>query len=290
MLFRSETNYKYKNDRNKSEYTALHYAVKYREYDIAELLIEKGANVNAVDIYDWHPLMYAVNDGNLELAELLLQNGADLKQENTDTGSSAIDYATINNDTEMINLLLKYEKGKENITLPVKIKNTISFKKNHNNIVEFKFFMSNISDTLSTQVLYDNIFLNAKLIINKATVNLVELDNLHKKEILIIKNVNIVEFYDLNKNEVLSANDSVNFSWDASVNSLKTKYGNVFTVQWKYLNAYSNIIEVNIEKQTIVDIINIDKEKALEIANNDAQKAYRDLSIYNIKAELTDEE
>ncbi len=33
----------------------------------------------------------------------------------------------------------------------------------------------------------------------------------------------------------------------------------------------------------------IDKEKALEIANNDAQKAYRDLSIYNIKAELIGE-
>lgn len=33
----------------------------------------------------------------------------------------------------------------------------------------------------------------------------------------------------------------------------------------------------------------IDKEKALEIANNDAQKVYRDLSIYNIKAELIDE-
>ena len=40
------------------------------------------------------------------------------------------------------------------------------------------------------------------------------------------------------------------------------------------------------EKNSIL----IDEEKALEIANNDAQKAYRDLSIYNIKAELKDEE
>ena len=42
-----DIDYKYKKDKNKSEYTALHYAVKYRKFDIAELLIEKGANVKA---------------------------------------------------------------------------------------------------------------------------------------------------------------------------------------------------------------------------------------------------
>ncbi len=108
-----DINYKYENDRNKSEHTALHYAVKYHEYDIAELLIEKGANVNAVDIYGWHPLLHAVNDGNLKLAELLLKNGADLEQKNTETGSTSIDYAGRNNDTKMINLLLKYEPKKD---------------------------------------------------------------------------------------------------------------------------------------------------------------------------------
>ena len=119
-----DINYKYKKDKNKSEYTALHYAVKYREFDIAELLIEKGANVNAVDIYGWHPLLYAVNDENFELAELLLQNGADLKQKNTETGNTSIDYAGGNDDTKMINLLLEYKNGKENLTLPVEIENT----------------------------------------------------------------------------------------------------------------------------------------------------------------------
>ena len=117
-----DINYKYKNDRNKSEHTALHYAVKYHEYDIAELLIEKGANVNAVDIYGWHPLLYAVNDGNLKLSELLLKNGANLEQKNSETGNISIDYAISNNDTNMINLLLKYEPKNNNIMFQNKIK------------------------------------------------------------------------------------------------------------------------------------------------------------------------
>ena len=55
-----DINYKYKNDRNESEHTALHYAVKYRKFDIAELLIEKGANVNAKAEDGWTALMLAV--------------------------------------------------------------------------------------------------------------------------------------------------------------------------------------------------------------------------------------
>ena len=41
------------------------------------------------------------------------------------------------------------------------------------------------------------------------------------------------------------------FSWGTSVDYLKKEYGNVFTVQWKYLNSYSSISEVNLEKETI---------------------------------------
>lgn len=103
-----DINYKYKNDRNESEHTALHYAVKYREFDIAKLLIEKGADVNAINIYGWHPLLHAVNDSNFALTELLLQNGADIKHENPETGSSCIHYAIGNDDLKIVKLLLKY--------------------------------------------------------------------------------------------------------------------------------------------------------------------------------------
>ncbi|MEA1874921.1 MAG: hypothetical protein U9N51_10925 [Bacteroidota bacterium] len=99
-------------------------------------------------------------------------------------------------------------------------------------LVIFTLVITNLNDTLSTQVLYDNIFINAKLIINKATINLVELDNLHKKEILF-------------------TNEGVSFSWGTSVDYLKIEYGNVFTVQWKYLDSYSNISKVNLDEETI---------------------------------------
>ena len=54
-------------------------------------------------------------------------------------------------------------------------------------------------------------------------------------------------------------------------------------------NLFSTISDIwnnNSENASIL----INKKEALEIANADAQKAYRDLSIYNIKAELIDEE
>jgi len=38
------------------------------------------------------------------------------------------------------------------------------------------------------------------------------------------------------------------FRGGTSVNYLKNEYENIFTVQWKYLDSYSNISKVNLDK------------------------------------------
>ena len=44
--------------------------------DVVELLISKGANVNAVNEAGMRPLMFARGSGNKDVVEILIKNGA----------------------------------------------------------------------------------------------------------------------------------------------------------------------------------------------------------------------
>jgi len=59
-------------------YTPLHYAAKHGHVEIARLLIEKGADVNALGCLDKTPLHYAALWGHFEIARLLIEKGADV--------------------------------------------------------------------------------------------------------------------------------------------------------------------------------------------------------------------
>lgn len=61
--------------------TPLIIAVGNSYIDTAKILIENGADVNAVDIEGWSALSYAVNNGDIEIAKLLLENKAKIKGE-----------------------------------------------------------------------------------------------------------------------------------------------------------------------------------------------------------------
>ena len=61
--------------------TPLIIAVGNSYIDTAKILIENGANINAVDIEGWSTLSYAVNNGDIEIAKLLLENKAKIKDE-----------------------------------------------------------------------------------------------------------------------------------------------------------------------------------------------------------------
>jgi ankyrin repeat protein len=70
------------NARSKGGLTALHFAARYSEPEIAELLISVGAQVNARDPKGATPLHYASQKGSEEMIQVLLSAGADRNAKN----------------------------------------------------------------------------------------------------------------------------------------------------------------------------------------------------------------
>ena len=65
-----------KGDRPDSGETPLHCAALWGRYEIAQLLIDAGANVNAQDDQGSTPLHEAARTGRVKLSQLLLDSGA----------------------------------------------------------------------------------------------------------------------------------------------------------------------------------------------------------------------
>lgn len=81
-------------------------AILYGSYKIAELLIEKGADINIIDdLQKRTPLMHALSDGVVSLSKCLIRNGADINYEN-DRKENALFFSTINSFDDMTKLLL----------------------------------------------------------------------------------------------------------------------------------------------------------------------------------------
>ena len=82
--------------------TPLHTAARFGHKEVAELLIAKGADVNAA-VDGITPLHFAVARGHKEVAELLIAKGADVNAKN-DGGETPLDGA----DGEIADLLRKH--------------------------------------------------------------------------------------------------------------------------------------------------------------------------------------
>ncbi len=79
------------NCRNRKQMTPLIAAVKYNHFDIARLLCERGADVNAVSYANaadedgnMSPLLWASINGNIKMAQFFLQRGAKVNQTSID--------------------------------------------------------------------------------------------------------------------------------------------------------------------------------------------------------------
>lgn len=57
--------------------TPLHHAIDSQQMDIAEMLLNRGADISAVDSYGETSIFKAISDGNLEFLELLYHRGVD---------------------------------------------------------------------------------------------------------------------------------------------------------------------------------------------------------------------
>jgi len=93
------------NAKTKYGTTPLHTASDSGYKEIAELLIAKGADVNAKDEGGGTPLYSAAQDGHTEVAELLIAEGADVNAKNDD-GRTPLDWAE--DEPETADLLRKH--------------------------------------------------------------------------------------------------------------------------------------------------------------------------------------
>lgn len=79
-----------------------------RKTHFIELLVKKGADVNATTDAGTTALMIAALDGQLEIVKALLKNGADVNAKTIPHGDTALNCATEGNHTEVIRILIEH--------------------------------------------------------------------------------------------------------------------------------------------------------------------------------------
>ncbi|MDA7653291.1 ankyrin repeat domain-containing protein [bacterium] len=85
----------------------LHYAANEGRKEVVELLIAAGADVNAKDGSGSIPLHHAAQTGLYEVSKLLITKGADVNMKNN-PGQTPLDRAIYNKQTATTNLLRKH--------------------------------------------------------------------------------------------------------------------------------------------------------------------------------------
>ncbi|KAL6793087.1 ankyrin repeat-containing domain protein [Trichoderma sp. SZMC 28012] len=92
--------------RPKKAGTPLGMAIRNGHYEVVELLLNNGANYNAVLETDWLPLTLASYEGQVNIAKLFLGLGADIN-ESTSDGLTPLVNAIWNNKVDMVQFLLE---------------------------------------------------------------------------------------------------------------------------------------------------------------------------------------
>ena len=85
--------------------TALHKAAAQGHKDIVQLLLLKGASLEAKDTNGWAPLHFAAENGHTSTVELLLSKGASIEANDTG-GWTPLHYAAWDGQTSIVELLL----------------------------------------------------------------------------------------------------------------------------------------------------------------------------------------
>ncbi len=90
-----------------ANHTALYYAAEKGHFNIAKLLLDKGAKVNHES--GDSALLWACHYGHVDIVKLLIENGADVNAKRSIDDSTPLSFAVHRNHKEIVELLL--EKG-----------------------------------------------------------------------------------------------------------------------------------------------------------------------------------
>ncbi len=71
------------NSRDKEDRTPLHVASQNGHLDVIRWLLDRGADVNALEVNGKTPLSLALDEGKIEASRLLLERGADANLRDT---------------------------------------------------------------------------------------------------------------------------------------------------------------------------------------------------------------
>ena len=103
------------------------------DIEMAQLLLDNGANIEAKDNKGNTALIKASSHGNIEIAQFLLDNGADIEAKNNINGETALIKASSSGNIEMVQLLLDNGadiEAKHKSTINMILRLVISFRKN----------------------------------------------------------------------------------------------------------------------------------------------------------------
>lgn len=93
------------NARDEEQFTLLHYAAFYGRREIAAILIDKGADINAPGLADLTPLHVAAMEGQREVVELLIDRGANVNALASQMGLTPYGAAIVGGKMDIASLL-----------------------------------------------------------------------------------------------------------------------------------------------------------------------------------------
>lgn len=121
------------NQKNIGGANALHIACRIGDFEIAKVLLERGADINDVDNEGWTPLMRAALSKSKETVNLLVLNGANVAKINS-FGESAIMHAAFSDCNECLSDILdRMHHFSDNIILRQQIGEAFVIAQNHDN-------------------------------------------------------------------------------------------------------------------------------------------------------------
>lgn len=113
--------------------TLLTHSVRHSaSYEVIALLIELGADVNAIENKNRSVLFHAINNGNLDVVKLLIKSGADVNCVNND-GDSVLHYAT---DLNFCQWLVDSNRDLNGGKLSIRFSNNDGITILHRNVVD----------------------------------------------------------------------------------------------------------------------------------------------------------